>query len=212
MPAINMNSIMSKVGAYSRSVSGKLRMKECIQKYAAEGKSKTAGGSKVMTEDEMWKAAAKLIWVLQETARNFDLPQSVMQHFNSLECSKPYRMPDGSTVMYVYFEDDLRRESLEDGYDYYGGKFGGYTGEGIDNIVALLNNGAHAKDYTYGWWNGHSPTGDALSRSMGTDGFAWVKSKKDREGLHFIQQAVNDFNGNYGSEYNVTAEAGEAYQ
>ena len=75
MPAINMSSIMSKVGAYSRSVSGKLRMKECIQKYAADGKSKTAGGSKVMTEDEMWKAAAKLIWVLQETARSFDLPQ-----------------------------------------------------------------------------------------------------------------------------------------
>ena len=112
MPAINMSSIMSKVGAYSRSVSGKLRMKECIQKYAADGKSKTASGDKVMTEDEMCKAGAKLIWVLQETARSFDLPQSVMQHFNSLECSKPYRMPDGSAVMYVYFEDDLHRDSL----------------------------------------------------------------------------------------------------
>ncbi len=207
MPAINMSSIMSKVGAYSRSVSGKLRMKECIQKYAADGKSKTAGGSKVMTEDEMWKAAAKLIWVLQETARSFDLPQSVMQHFNSLECSKPYRMPDGSTVMYVYFEDDLRRDSLENGEN-------GYTGEGIDNIVALLNNGTHAKDYVYGWWNGHHPTGEALTglRSLHTDDYAWVRSKKDRDALHFIQQAVNDFNGNYGSEYNVVAEAGEAYQ
>lgn len=207
MPAINMSSIMSKVGAYSRSVSGKLRMKECIQKYAADGKSKTAGGSKVITEDDMFKAAAKLIWVLQETARSFDLPQSVMQHFNSLECSKPYRMPDGSTVMYVYFEDDLRRDSLENGEG-----ANGYTGEGIDNIVALLNNGAHAKDYVYGWWNNHSPSGNALARSMPNDDFAWVRSKKDRDALHFIQQAVSDFNGNYGSEYNVTAEAGEAYQ
>lgn len=212
MPAINMSSITSKVGAYSRSVDGKLRMKECIQKYAAEGKDKTAGGGKVMTETEMMEAGAKLIWVLQETARGYDLPQSIMQHFNSLECSKPYKMPDGSMAIDVYFEDDLHRESLEDGYDHYGGRFGGRTGEGVDNIVAVLNNGAHAKNYVYGWWNGHSPTGDAILRSgVGSD-FAWVKSKKDREALHFIQQAVDDFNGNYGAVYNVTAEAGDAYQ
>ena len=85
MPAINMSSIMSKVGAYSRSVSGKLRMKECIDKYAADGKGKTAGGGKVMTETDMLEAGAKLIQVLQETARACDLPQSIMQHFNSLE-------------------------------------------------------------------------------------------------------------------------------
>ena len=78
--------------------------------------------------------------------------------------------------------------------------------------MALLNNGAHAKDYVYGWWNNHSPSGSAFARSMPNDDFAWVRSKKDRDALHFIQQAVNDFNGNYGAEYNVTAEAGEAYQ
>jgi len=198
---------MSKVGAYSRSVSGKLRMKECIDKYAADGKNKTAGGGKVMTESDMWEAGAKLIRILQETARGCDLPQSVMKHFLSLECSKPHRMPDGSTVMYVYFEDDLSRDSLEGGAN-------GYTGEGINNIVALLNNGAHASDYVYGWWNGHKPTGEAVFRSgihLNED-YAWIRSQKDREGLHFIQQAVEDFNGNYGADYNVTATAGDDYQ
>ena len=207
MPAINMSSIMSKVGAYSRSVSGKLRMKECIDKYAADGKGKTAGGGKVMTETDMLEAGAKLIQVLQETARACDLPQSIMQHFNSLECSKPSKMPDGSTLMYVYFEDNLRRESLDDGIN-------GYTGEGIDNIVALFNNGYHASDYVYGWWDGHQATASTLFRS-GSDikaNYAWVRSQKDREGLHFIQQAVDDFNGNYGAEYHVTATAGDVYQ
>lgn len=212
MPAINMSSIMSKVGAYSRSVSGKLRMKECIQKYATDGKSRTSGGGKVITEDEMWKAAEKLICVLQETARSFDLPQSVMQHFMNLETSGPYKNPDGSTTICVHFGGDLSRESLEDGSDYYGGRFGGNTGEGIDNIVALLNNGANARNYAYGWWNGHSATGDAILRSGVKSDFAWVKSKKDREALHFIQQAVDDFNGNYGADYNVTATAGDDYQ
>jgi len=207
MPAINMSSIMSKVGAYSRSVSGKLRMKECIDKYAADGKGKTAGGGKVMTETDMLEAGAKLIQVLQETARACDLPQSIMQHFNSLECSKPIKMPYGSTLMYVYFEDNLRRESLDDGIN-------GYTGEGIDNIVALFNNGYHASDYVYGWWDGHQATASTLFRS-GSDikaNYAWVRSQKDREGLHFIQQAVDDFNGNYGAEYHVTATAGDVYQ
>lgn len=208
MPAINMSSIMSKVGAYSRSVSGKLRMKECIQKYEAEGRKKTAGGGKVMTEAEMREAGAKLIQILQETARNNDLPQSVIQHFNSLECSKPYRMQDGSTLMYVYFEDDLHRDSLDDGMN-------GYTGEGINNIVALFNNGAHASDYVYGWWHDHEPINDAVLRSRVGDtkvNYALVRSQKDREGLHFIQQAVDDFNGNYGADYNVTATAGDDYQ
>ena len=39
----------------------------------------------------------------------------------------------------------------------------------------------------------------------GTDNDAWVRSKKDREPLKFIQQAIRDFNGNYGSEFDVTA-------
>lgn len=208
MPAINMSSIMSKVGAYSRSVSGKLRMKECIDKYASEGKSKTAGGGKVRTEEDMMLAADKMISVLRSTARAYDLPASVMRHFDSLDCSRPYRMPDGSMIVYVYFEDDLSRDSLEDGEN-------GYTGEGISNIIALLNNGYHAKDYVYGWWNGHQPTGESIFRS-GVGGtkpdYAWIRSKKDRDGLYFIQQAVKDFNGNYGYEFDVTAIAGDDYQ
>lgn len=205
MAAINMNSIMNKVRAHSLSVSGKLQMKEYINKCRSDGRRETNAGGRVITEDDMRTAAGRLIKVLQDSARASDLPPSVMQHFYNLDYSEPKRMPDGSTIIYVYFGGDLHRESLEDGTD-------GYTGEGIDNIIALLNNGAHASNYVYGWWNGHSPSGEALTRSMSTDGYAWVRSKKDREGLHFIQQAVDDFNGNYGADYNVTAIAGEDYQ
>lgn len=210
MPAINMSSIMSKVGAYSRSVGGKLRMRECIQNYATSGKSKTAAGGKVMTEDKMLEAASKMITILRMTANEYGLPESVRRHFDSLECSSPIRLRDGSTVVYIYFDDrfdgGLRRESLEDGD-------GGHTGEGINNIIALFNNGAHASKYVYGWWNGHKPHGEALARSGGQldADYAWVRSKKDRDALHFIQQAVSDFNGNYGYEYDVTAVAGDEY-
>lgn len=204
MATINIGSIMNKVGAYSRSVEGKLRMKERINKYASEGQNKTAGGSKVMTEDDMYRAAYKMMDVLKQTAKESDLPPSVMQHILTMDCSKPYKMPDGHMEIWIYFGGDMHRESLEDGD-------GGHTGEGVNNIVALFNNGAHTSDYVYGWWNNHSPTGEALTRSSHVDGFAWVRSKKDREALHFIQQAVGDFNGNYGYDFNVTAVAGDDY-
>lgn len=207
MATINIGSIMNKVGAYSRSVEGKLRMKERINKYASEGQNKTAGGSKVMTEDDMYRAAYKMMDVLKQTAKESDLPPSVMQHILTMDCSRPYKMPDGHMEIWIYFGGDMHRESLEDGD-------GGHTGEGVNNIVALFNNGAHASDYVYGWWNGHEPTPSTAYRSGwhgGQLGYAWVRSKKDREALHFIQQAVGDFNGNYGSDFNVTAVAGDDY-
>lgn len=201
MANINIDSIMRKVNAYGRSVNGKLRMKERIEKYAADGVNKTAAGDKVITETEMYKAAARLISVLQSNARSYDLPASVMRHFDSLHSSDIYKLPDGTSVIYIYFGGDLHRDSLySEGYD------------GVDNIVALLNNGYHAKNYVYGWWERHSPSGDNGYRSGGFDQTdAWIRSRKDRTGLGFIQQAVQDFNGNYGADYNVTAIASDDY-
>lgn len=202
MASINMASIMNKVEAYGRSINGKLRMRECIQNYANEGKEKTEDGDKILTETDMHKAAAKFIQVLRSTAQSYDLPASVMSRFDSLDTSSILKMPDGSAMIYVYFGGDLHRDSLySEGYD------------GVDNIIAVLNNGYHARDYVYGWWDGHAPSGGAsgeLRNSLSKD-YAYIRSRKDREGLHFIQQAVQDFNGNYGSEYNVTAVAGDEY-
>jgi hypothetical protein len=201
MPAINLDSIMKKVEAYGRSVNGKLRMKERIQKYSADGKGKTEAGGRVITEADMWIAASKLIGVLRSTAQSHALPASVLKHFDSLECSSIYTMSDGSSSILIYFGDDLHRDSLySDGY------------EGINNVVALLNNGYHAKNYVYGWWEGHKPSGESIYNSGVGSTDAYIRSRKDREGLHFIQQAVTDFNGNYGSDFNVTAVAGEDYK
>lgn len=208
---LNMSSIMGKVRTFSESSGGRQYMKACIERYEKEGRNKTAAGDKLVTEDMMWEAAAKMITVLRDTAREYDLPESVRKHFDSLECTSPIRLRDGVTVVYVYFQDEidggLHRDSLEDGGN-------GYTGEGINNIIALFNNGAHASDYVYGWWNGHEPQGESVYRSGGDlhAKYAWVRSKKDREALHFIQQAVGDFNGNYGWEYNVTAVVGDDYK
>ena len=130
MASINIASIMNKVGAYSRSVNGKLRMRECIQRYSDEGKGKTEAGDKIITEKDMHMAAAKMIQVLRSTAQSYALPASVMSHFDSLDTSSIIEMPDGSSIIYIYFGGDLHRDSLAP-KDY----------SGIDNVVALINNG-----------------------------------------------------------------------
>lgn len=201
MYSINLNSIVKKVNAYSRSVRGKLKAKECLEKYRTDGVRRTAAGGNVITEAEMWEAASKLIEVLRSTAQSYSLPASVMKHFDSLTCSAIHTMPDGTSVIYIYFGDDLHRDSLySDGYD------------GIGNIVALLNNGYHAKSYVYGHWDNHAPRGESVLDGRSTDTFAFIRSRKDREGLNFIGQAIKDFNSNYGADYNATSVAGSDYK
>lgn len=204
---INMGSIMSKVSSYAKSAEGKGRMKEYIGQCRSQGRSETLAGSTIITEEEMVNASRKMVQLIQEAGRAAELPESVMKHLQDLEVSPVTHRKDGSAVIYIYFSGDLYRESLEDG-------LGGHTGDGINNIVALFNNGAHASDFVYGHWNGHNPTGVALERAGGdlTPGFAWVRSRKDREALHFIQDAVANFNDTWGTLYNATAIAGEDYQ
>ena len=186
MASINISSIMNKVGAYSRSVNGKLRMQDCIKKYSESGKSKTEAGDKIISDKDMYEAAAKMIQVLRSTAQSYALPASVMSHFDSLDASASFKMPDGSATIFIYFGGELHRDSLAP-QDY----------SGIDNVVALINNGYGdhpnmAK--VWGEWHGMR-----------------IHGLTQRTGLHFIQQAVQNFNGNYGSDYNVTAVAGDNY-
>lgn len=204
MAKININNIMRKVRAYSRTDAGQKNMDGVIEQYKKDGKHTTEAGGRIRTETDMYRAAAKLIEVMQTTAKSYALPESVLEHYNDLRTSQIFEQPDGTAVMYIYFTDSLHRPSLiPDEYD------------GVDNIVAVLNNGYHARDYVYGYWDNHEPegmTGWSYLDMRNIDSAAFIRSRKDRDGLHFMQQAVMDFNGNYGSDFNVTAEVGEDYR
>jgi len=195
-------SIGSKLNAWVNSPRGQARMQAKLEEYAKNGIGKTAAGDNVVNEEKMFEAADKLISVIRSTAASYGLPASVMAHIDSLDYSRIYTtMPDGTSVIYLYFEDDMHRDSLyPEGYD------------GVRNIVALLNNGYHAANYVYGHWDNHSTAGGSVFDGRSIDSSTYIRSRKDREGLHFIQQAVADFNGSYGSEYNATAVAGSEYR
>lgn len=62
--------------------------------------------------------------------------------------------------------------------------------DGAYDIVALLNHGYHAKGYVYGEWRGQN-----------------IRSLRDRDGAHFMQDAISRFNEKYRGEAVVELDA-----
>ena len=195
---ISTDAIMTKVNQWAASPTGRRVMKDTIKAHQKSGEP-LASGQTLAGEKEMREAAAALIEIIKGL-----LPQSIASVGDSLSSTAPKERASGEFECFIQFGSGaLRRESLYNEH--------GYTGEGIDNIVALFNNGYRASKYVYGWWDEHSPTADALSRSLPGDSFAWVKSRKEREALHFMQEAVKKFNSIYEAKYSITATLGGAY-
>lgn len=190
MPNININSIMNKVKAYSKSDIGKSRMAKFISERRDEGHGKLASGDHIVTEQDMIHAAEELIKILQETASQKGLPESVKEHFDSLYHNSPIPY-DKSGTKYkvdVRFKDDLSRMSLQ---ITSGKNKGSRTGEGIKDIVSLFDTGYDAEKRVYGSWDGH--VNDTIA------------SLPHRDGLNFMGEAIDSFNREYGKLYNVFA-------
>lgn len=212
MPSIDMSSIMKKVGAYAKSPDGIKRQTAVLDKYRKEGVRKTGTGDRVITTTDMEDAAAKLALMITNAARSYagmsgsgGIPPSVMSLIETLDYTKPMEMSDGSYVVNLYFcladRDALYRPSLLDTYG------------GIDNIIALFNSGYNASDYVYGYWDNHQYTGEwNILRQNPFSDFAYIRSRKERDGLYFMQSGVDDFNGNYGSYYGANAVLGDEYK
>lgn len=193
---ISESAIMGKLQAYANTSVGKKRMKDCIQNARDTGKP-LASGEEVVGKKQMLEMANALAGMIRKR-----LPASIAEVGETLTVSNPVRRPDGSYEVILRFDSSaLHRDSLENDLGY----------DGIDNIVALFNNGYHAKNYVYGWWNGHRPTGDSVYRSGATGDYAWVRSEKEREALQFMQDAEAEFNAIYASKYGVVVQLGSDY-
>lgn len=201
MTTINMSSIMSKVRRYATSKDGEKRMNDVLEKYRKEGKSKTDGGSEVLTKARMVQLAQELIDIIKTTAKSYDLPDSIMAHFDSLTAMFE-DIGEDRFACYIYFADDVSRPSLENDYKQWGG---------INNIVALFNNGYVASAPKYGWWNGHKPTGESLYRSGAGSTDAYIQGTQARPSLRFMQTAIEDFYSRYANKYAMTLTLNDDY-
>lgn len=184
---INVGSIMSKLEIYAGSSSGKNKMDKCIGDYIKAGKNKTAAGDELISANQMVEAADKLIELIHKLA--YSLPKSVYTLLDTLENTEPslFGSEDDSWYVDIRFQDGsmLRRESLR---KRKGSKE--RTGDGIDNIVSLFDTGYEASRSVYGYW-------DSAEKR--------VKSRRSRAGIHFMRDAVNEFNTIYGKQYHCVA-------
>ena len=190
MPVINMDSILDKVYAWERSDKGQKKIQGTVNKYVRNNVSRTKAGSHVVTQRDMLDAARKLVQTIKDTAHGCDLPTSVLAHFDSLSIGKLQRQADDSYTIEINFTDDLTRESLQP--EKYGG---------VRNIIAIFNNGypadrsrSEAISHVAGYWHGKETV-----------------ALEFRPGLYFLQDAVNDFNMNYGMPLGMYAELDVIY-
>ena len=192
MPSINFDNILRKAKAHMNSSHMQKQLQTKIDKYMLGQVSismakSTMGGHPPLPPDF---AAAKFIEVLRNEIAshaaseggggfsNGSLGSTAVAALQALKHGEPYSVGNGQYKIQVWFENDLSRESLApDKYD------------GVENIAALLNSGYTAGHAVYGIWKGH---GDERRASL-----------VERDGAHFIEQAIRDFMGNYASEYGV---------
>ena len=192
---LNEAAILAKLEAINNTDKIK-RKKEKVLKQHQRDDEPFANGEYVIGP----KAAARLADALVQLIK-MRLPESIREVGNSITCGKPYKSGDGYHVAIHFDKNAIYRDSLENDDPYFS-EYNGFTGEGIENIVALFNNGYNAGGNVYGWWQGHRPTGEAFARSThGSEDYSWVKSVKSRDPMHFMQDAVEEFNTMFKDKY-----------
>lgn len=183
MANINWSSIMQKAEDYIEK-----EVKPKLEKYMLTGVTFGLKGKLPKSPEE---AAMKFFEVLKweitdhigASYASGDISlEAANQIISSIYYDKPRKVGDRYRID-IWFEGDHHRDSLApDTYD------------GVDNIIALLNKGYPSDGRSrirpvHGVWQGH--------------GDEEIYSLTHRSGAHFIEQAVTDFMGNYGTDYGV---------
>jgi hypothetical protein len=203
---ISADALQNAAQKYAESPAGKKRIKAYLKEARTKG-AVLPGGKRVASVTEM-------TWLAEEFRKIIlsRIPSAIQTPAQTLSAGSPRTRSDGGYEVVLGFNPSaVERNSLrEDGeWDYKGEPY-----SGIINIVALFNNGYRASNYVYGYWDGHSSTSGSVgdSRNAAGSGFAWIRSKKEREALRFMQDAVAEFNGKYGAKYGVEARLGSMYR
>lgn len=193
MSQINMASILKKAEEYMETPEMQKKVEEKIDSIVLGEISFYFGGhntNKVLGQTiDIKLAADKFIEVLineiiamaatdSSSIASGGLGPTAIEALTKLVKGRPYKIGKNRYKIEISFSEDLSRESLSP-EDY----------EGVQNIAALLNKGYNASHSVYGVWKGH---GDNPRFSL-----------KHREGSHFIENAIQNFMGNYAYEFGV---------
>jgi hypothetical protein len=179
MAGINMNSILKKAKDCMKTPAKQNEVSQKIDEYI----SGVGKPSSSITLSGVHLAAGKFIEVLQNEIESHSgtgkLGATAIAALTPMEHGSPYKVGKNRYKIDIWFTENLSRDSLAP--DYF---------DGVENLAALLNNGYNAKNTIYGVWLGHN-------------GNMSIPSLQNREGVHFIENAIRDYKGNYAAEYGV---------
>jgi len=164
MATINFASINAKVRDYMNSPEGRRRAQEKLDEYINSGKDRTKAGSYVMNKHRMRRIADEFVNAVRtygtasaiSTGTGFSDPSSVIELFQTMQISNVEKLDSQTYKVTINFTGDLSRPSLD------ATKYGG-----IDNIIALFNNGyaAPGAEYVIGSWHGGTISGNPFRDS-----------------------------------------------
>lgn len=204
--SISAAGLQTLVEQYAITQEGQKAMSDTIVEHVNTGRT-FANGSAPISQARMEKAASAMISILRSA-----LPDSIKSVGAHIGRDIPKQAVDGDFVVKIKFDEDaLRRESLLKEIEPGHVDSGERTGDGIDNIVQLLNNGTTkgAKAYAYGYWDRSGANDDG---SSGAGDYAYVRSRRNRDPMYFMQHAIMVFNRTYGKMYHAEAELSSIYE
>lgn len=174
MAYVNMESIIGKAKKYMGGSKGIVKQQRILRK-AVLGKIKLDGVKSSHTPIE---AAKKFIEVLESSINGASLSDNAK---SALLGGFDYNIVSGgndcSYIITINFKENLSRPSLDPSH---------YK-DGIGNLAALFNNGVdHTMKQVHGYWHEKE---------------TW--SRTTISGTNFMQEARDNFMGNYAEEYNV---------
>lgn len=211
---INIESLKSKIDNYAKSDVGKEKIKQ--KRIEAFDKGETFGKSNkyeiTFASLDDYKILGHLFMLALDSTIKLDPRSSSalkkissdLVDNNKYTVIKPLKYNDDSYRLNVIFnKDNLKRKSLlkEDGF---GGQY--YTGEGINNILALFNNGMDISEKKRGELYDNSYLGyTGLGAPFGlweTHGIN-VRGTTHRDPLLFMQNTAKHFLSENKEKYNL---------
>lgn len=188
---VNRANIINGTMSYLKSPDVQARIKQEIMQRRKDGRGGKDIGMDIITEADMMNAASILKRLLYSTAAASGVPGSVVAHLADLAISGISYSNDFTEAMIsLSYAGDISRPSIV--------RSDGSSGGGIDNIVELFDQGYHASSRVFGRY----AAWDAMT-GAGSD--MTLISKPDREGLYFLQSALEEFNSTYGPTYHCVA-------
>lgn len=175
---INIDSIVQKTKKYANSTACKEKVQQlreqAFDKNQKFGKQLNQDG--IISKNNYSDNAKKYLDILKlyavsQPEVSDGLSEIIQQTVNHATISRPEKVGKGMYKVSIEFDHELlRRESI----------VGYYTGEYIENILALFNNGMDIK-------NGEPPIGYWDSHGIR------IRATAHRDALRFMQNTVDEF-------------------